>query len=82
VSFLSSPRLHLVMSYVWALLVIPTLLFWKSSILWVAAMSLYANFIGPWSAYQAARAERMAAVAREQNAGDPGGRDPRPARAG
>ena len=65
------------MSYLWALLVIPTLLFWKSSILWVAAMSLYANFIGHWSAYQAARAERTAAVAKDQNggpAGNPGAR--------
>jgi len=26
--------------------------------LWVAFMSLYANFIGHWSAYQAARAEK------------------------
>ena len=60
------------MSWVWALLVIPTLLFWKSSILWVAAMSLYANFIGHWSAYQAARAERTAAVAQDQNRGPAG----------
>ena len=50
-------RLHLVLAGVWAMALIPTLIWWKSSILWVAGMSLYANFIGHWSAYQAARAE-------------------------
>jgi hypothetical protein len=60
VEFLRSARFHLCMSYVWSLMLIPTLLWWKSSILWVAAMSLYANFVGHWSAYQAARAERGA----------------------
>lgn len=56
----STPRFHLSMAYIWMLLIIPTLIWWKSSILWVASMSLYANFIGHWSAYQAARAERTA----------------------
>lgn len=56
--FFASPQFHLIMSVVWALLLIPTLLFWPNSILWIAAISLYANFIGHWSAYQAARAER------------------------
>jgi hypothetical protein len=49
---------HLGASIVWALLLIPTLLLWKSSILWIASMSLYANFVGHWSAYQAAAAEK------------------------
>lgn len=48
---------HLVMMGVWALLLIPTLIWWKDSILWVAGMSLYANFVGHFSAYQAVRAE-------------------------
>ena len=56
-----SPRLlvhfHFVMMCVWAVLLIPTLLFWKESILWIAAMSLYANFVGHFSAWDAARAE-------------------------
>ena len=56
--FIHSARFHMVMSLVWAAMLIPTLVWWKSSILWVAAMSLYANFIGHWSAYQAARAEK------------------------
>lgn len=37
---------HYVLAGVWALLLIPTLLLWKNSVLWVAAMSLYANFVG------------------------------------
>jgi hypothetical protein len=57
---LRSPQFHLVMTIVWALLIPPTLLWWRDSILWVALMSLYANLIGHWSAYQAARAEHAA----------------------
>jgi len=60
-------HLHLVLAIVWAALVVPTLLFWRSSLLWIAFMSLYANFVGHWSAYQAARSE--------ENSPDP---DPRP----
>jgi hypothetical protein len=50
-------RFHLAMMAVWAVALIPTLLVWKDSILWVAFMSLYANFVGHYGAYQAARAE-------------------------
>lgn len=48
---------HYAMSGVWVLLLIPTVLLWRSSILWLAFMSLYANFVGHWSSAQAARAE-------------------------
>jgi hypothetical protein len=54
---------------VWALLAIPTLLIWKDSILWVATMSLYANFVGHWSAYQAARSEKEASNGRQTDDG-------------
>ncbi|MFH9731933.1 hypothetical protein [Streptomyces sp. NPDC017260] len=53
-------RLHLTLTVVWALLLIPTLLWWRQSILWVATMSLYANVAAHWSAFQGARAEREA----------------------
>lgn len=56
--FLARPGFHLTMVFVWFALLVPTLLWLKSSILWVAAMSLYANCMGHWSAYQGARAER------------------------
>lgn len=48
---------HLTMMTVWAVLLIPTIMFWSQAILWLAIMSLYANFIGHFSAYQGARAE-------------------------
>lgn len=51
---------HYVVAGVWALLIIPTLLVWKNSVLWVAAMSLYANFVGHLSAAKASRAEQEA----------------------
>lgn len=44
----------------WALLVIPTMLWWRDSVFWVALMSLYANFVGHFSAWQATRAEEAA----------------------
>jgi hypothetical protein len=51
---------HLIASGVWAALAIPTVIWWKDSVLWVAFCSLYANagfHIGAW---QATRAEREA----------------------
>lgn len=36
-------RGHAIGACVWAVLLIPTLLWWRDSVLWVAAMSLYAN---------------------------------------
>jgi hypothetical protein len=50
-------KFHLIMMCVWAGLAIPTVLFWRESILWVAFMSLYANFVGHFSGWDAARAE-------------------------
>ncbi len=53
-------HVHLLMMVVWILLIVPTFVFWKESILWVAFMSLYANFVGHFSGWDAARAERVA----------------------
>ena len=50
-------RLHASLTAVWALLAIPTLLWWKESILWVALMSLWANMAAHFAAYQGTRAE-------------------------
>jgi hypothetical protein len=50
-------KFHFAMMWVWSLLAIPTILLWKDSILWVAFMSLYANFVGHFSGWDAARAE-------------------------
>jgi hypothetical protein len=50
-------RLHLALTFAWVLLVVPTLLWWKDSILWVSLMSWYAIVVSHLSAYAAARAE-------------------------
>jgi hypothetical protein len=54
-------RFHFVMMIAWAALALPTVLLWRESILWVAFMSLYANFVGHFSGWDAARAEKNAA---------------------
>jgi hypothetical protein len=53
-------RFHLAMMIAWAGAAIPTVLWWNQSILWVAFMSLYANFVGHFSGWDAARAEELA----------------------
>lgn len=54
-------RLHLILIVVWALLVPPTLLFWSQSVTWVLMISIYANIVSHWGAYQAAHAEKTGA---------------------
>lgn len=46
--------------YFWMALIIPTLIWWKDSILWVAMMSLYANIKTAHSAHEARKARRAA----------------------
>lgn len=50
-------RIHLILTVFWMLMAIPTMIWWKESILWVAFMSLYANVASHWAAYQASRTE-------------------------
>lgn len=51
-------QFHAYATVVWATLVVPTLVWWRDSIPWVAFMSVYACVIGHWSSYQASRAEQ------------------------
>lgn len=53
-------KFHLLMIIIWIILIIPSILWWKDSILWVIFLSLYANIVGHLSAYSGARAERQA----------------------
>lgn len=48
---------HRIQGYLWIGLGIPTLLWWKDSILWVALMSLYANAETSFGAHDAQRAK-------------------------
>lgn len=50
-------KLHFVLTLVWAVLAVPTVVWWSESILWVALISVYANVAAHWSAYQGSRAE-------------------------
>lgn len=58
---LARPRtwatVHLVLTGAWAAAVVPTLLWWRDSVLWVAGMSLWANVASHFAAWQASRAE-------------------------
>lgn len=45
-------HVHAGLTITWALLAVPTLLLWRESILWLALMSLWANFASHWSAHR------------------------------
>lgn len=49
--------LHLVLTVLWAMALVPTILWWNTSVLWVGLCSVYANSVGHWAAYAGARAE-------------------------
>lgn len=49
---------HAAMTTIWALLLIPSLLWWHDSVLWVVVMSLWANIASHWSGFQASMADR------------------------
>ncbi|MBQ5275765.1 hypothetical protein FD763_13760 [Klebsiella quasipneumoniae] len=53
-------RCHLVAAVMWVGLAIPSLIWWKDSVLWVILISIYANFVGHLSGYSAARADQAA----------------------
>lgn len=50
-------RFHATLTLIWLTLVIPTLIWWSESILWVALMSVWANVAGHFAGWQGARAE-------------------------
>lgn len=53
-------RCHLVAAVMWVGLAIPSLMWWKDSVLWVILISIYANIVGHLSGYSAARADQAA----------------------
>jgi hypothetical protein len=48
---------NLVLTVVWAILVVPSLLWWKDSVLWVILISLWANIVSHFAGYMAGRSE-------------------------
>lgn len=53
-------RFHAVMTLVWLILVVPSVLWWKTSILWIIILSVWANVASHFGAWQGARAEDAA----------------------
>ncbi len=51
-------KLHLWLMSLWVVLIIPTMLWWSESVLWVLLISIYANIVGHLSAWQATQAEK------------------------
>jgi hypothetical protein len=70
----SDRQVHLIAVAIWVVLIIPTLIWWRTSILWIAFMSLYAIVTGHWGAYEAAKAKDLAEKAVEDVEGS--GADP------
>lgn len=50
-------RVHLILTWAWVLLLLPTILWWNASILFIGVASVYANVVSHWTAFQAAKAE-------------------------
>jgi hypothetical protein len=59
-------RFHLCFVIVWTIAIIPTLLLWKDSVLWIALMSVWANIQGHFASYMAARTEQREMDQRDQ----------------
>lgn len=57
---MNQARIHFVLLIVWTLLVIPTILFWRESVVWIALMSIYAIIASHWACWEAARAKQAA----------------------
>ena len=48
---------HGTATIVWFLLIIPSAIWWKESVVWLVMMSVWANLAGHFAAWQAARGE-------------------------
>jgi hypothetical protein len=57
VNILRSRDRHQLEKYFWLLMMVPTLVWWKESVLWVACMSLYANWKTADGAHEARAAQ-------------------------
>lgn len=51
----------------WALLIVPTVLWWKHSILWIALMSVYANFAAAFAGLCSSWIQRQNREVREED---------------
>lgn len=51
-------HVHATLTLLWFVAIVPTLLWWSESVLWVALMSCWANAAAHFSAWQGSRAEQ------------------------
>lgn len=56
----SKPWKHRALMIAWGILLVPTIVWWRESIVWVVFMSWYANFVGHWSGNEAVEAGEKA----------------------
>jgi hypothetical protein len=54
-------RLHAALTVLWLLIAVPGILLWRDSVPFLVGVSIYANFVGHFSSWQAARAEEAVA---------------------
>lgn len=54
----SHEKIHLGLTLLWVVLIVPSLLWWQESVPWLVAVSVYANIAGHYAAFEAARADR------------------------
>lgn len=54
---IKASTIHTGLTVLWVLLALPTLLWWRESVLWVALMSLWANIASHWAAREGAKAK-------------------------
>lgn len=55
---MSQVRLHFILTIIWGLLFFPAVVWWKDSVPFLVFVSVYANFVGHWASYEAAKAEQ------------------------
>jgi hypothetical protein len=53
-------RFHAAATIVWLALAVPSVLWWKDSLLWIILLSVWANVASHFGAWQGARAEDAA----------------------
>jgi hypothetical protein len=57
---MGSSNVQMILTLIWALLFVPALLWWKESVPFLVFVSVYANFVGHWAAWEAAKAKEEA----------------------
>lgn len=56
---MKASRLHFALTVFWTIFAIPVLIWWRDSIVLILLISIYANIVGHWSAYEAARSKEV-----------------------